>query len=178
MDDREPHHRAERDADKVEKLEHPGSFAAAVGVKTLGEIHRHHHPDEAGGHALHRTPDEETDVASFHETDRQTRQRRDRGGNEHHHLAAELLGEIPGDEAGERGAQHHRAGEMGDLRGREKPEAARVLVRRPDIRQRRPDYGAAEIEKQASASGYDQKIDRVSFNLVHCLPFLRAAAHL
>jgi hypothetical protein len=60
---------------------------------------------------------------------------------------------------------------MGNLGCREKSETAGIFVSRADVRQRRSDYRSAEIEKQPSAAGDYEQIDRVLFNLVHRFPF-------
>ena len=67
---------------------------------------------------------------------------------------------------------------MGNLGRRKKPETAGIFIRRPDVRQRRPDYRPSEIEEQSSAPGNDEQIDCVSFNLVHRFPLSTTAGYL
>ena len=167
MDDDQADDGAERDADEVQQLEHSRALAAAVRVETFGKIHRHHHANEPGGDALHCAAQEEHRVVAVRHADRDARQRGHGGGDEHHHLSPELFREPAGDEARERRAHDDGAGKMRDLGRGEKPKAAGVLVRWPDVGQRGADDRAAEIEQQPAAAGDYQKIERIAFDLVH-----------
>ena len=53
------------------------------------------------------------------------------------------------------------------LRRGEKAKAAGILVYRTDVRQSRSDDGPAKVEQKSTASGDDQKVERIAFYFIH-----------
>ena len=99
----------EHDAEGEHELKDRGAPAAVVGAEAFGEVERHDDGDHAAAEALQQAAEEERNE-SLRDDDEADAQDKEQAADDHHLLAAEPVGEHPGDERRE----HASAEDSGD----------------------------------------------------------------
>ena len=119
------------------------------GRQALGKIQRNHHADESAADALQQPAEEQRFVSVREGDDRNTDDKRDAGEN-HQRLAADPVGQQPGEQCGNDAAQQHRRNNDRQLRGVQARGCLQVW-------QRAADDAHIDAVQQAAQAGNDKK---------------------